>query len=169
MGELALVFFRLGWLGFGGPIATIAMMEEELRRRRGWVDEKRFAEMYAICKMLPGPVATQMTIYLGYVRKGRLGGLVAGLLYILPSFAIVLALSALYSRRGTAPGQAAAFEALQASALAVIVNSTLQLAKPIWKQRQWIVAALASAAIVWRFPLWEPLVILGCGLIGAAR
>src|SRR4051812_21204020 len=99
MKELAFVFFRLGWLGFGGPIAAIAMMEEETRRRRGWLDQARFTEIYAICKMLPGPVATQVAIALGYVHKGRLGGLVAGILYILPSFAMVLALSALYVSR----------------------------------------------------------------------
>lgn len=166
MGELALVFFRLGWLGFGGPIATIAMMEDELRRRRGWVDERTFTEMYAVCKMLPGPVATQMVIYLGYIRKGRLGGLLGGLLYIFPSFAMVLALSVLYAKRAAGSGESAAFAALQAAALAVIVNSTLQLGKPVWKQRKWILAAAVSAAIVWTFPLWEPLVILGSGLIG---
>jgi chromate transporter len=167
MKELVLVFFRLGWLGFGGPIATIAMMEEETRRRRGWLDQARFTEVYAICKMLPGPVATQVAIYLGYIRKGRLGGLVAGLLFILPSFLIVLGLSALYSRRGAGPGETGAFEALQAAALAVIVTSTLQLARPIWKNWKWIVTAIASGWIVWSFPLWEPLVILGSGLGGA--
>src|SRR4051812_13001173 len=96
MKDLLLVFTRIGWLGFGGPIATIAMMEEEICRKRRWVSDTQFAEVYAICKMLPGPVATQVAIYLGLLRAGRLGGFLAGALYVLPSFLIVLTFSALY-------------------------------------------------------------------------
>ena len=65
MKEIAQVFSKLGLLGFGGPIATIAMMEEETSRKRGWITPERFAEIYSLCKILPGPVATQLAVYDG--------------------------------------------------------------------------------------------------------
>src|SRR4051812_47086597 len=101
MREIIWVFSRLGVLGFGGPLATLAMMEEETSRRRGWVDSNRFTEMYAVCKVLPGPVATQMAIYLGYTRGGIAGGIAAGTCFILPSFLIVMGLSYLYVQAGS--------------------------------------------------------------------
>ena len=84
MREILFVFLRIGLLGFGGPVATIAMMGEETCRKRKWIDSTRFIEMYSVCKLLPGPVATQMAIYLGYEKGGILGGLISGCFFILP-------------------------------------------------------------------------------------
>ncbi|HUP55912.1 MAG TPA: chromate efflux transporter, partial [Bdellovibrionota bacterium] len=167
MKELVLAFSRFGWLGFGGPIATIAMMEEELQRRRGWVTEKQFAEIYAICKMLPGPVATQVAISLGLARAGRLGGLVAGLVYSFPKFLIILAFSVIYFRERIGLEYQELFAALQTAALVVILTSTMHLARPMGRDLKAIALAIVSAAVVWRFPLWEPLMILVAGLGGA--
>src|ERR1700733_12867967 len=91
--EVAWVFLRIGCLGFGGPIATMAMMEEETRRRRGWISEAQDNEMYAITKMLPGPVATQLAMFIAKTRAGILGGIVGGVAFVLPSFVLVLGLS----------------------------------------------------------------------------
>jgi chromate transporter len=167
MKELFWVFMRIGWLGFGGPIATIAMMEEETVRKRRWLDEREFSEIYTICKMLPGPVATQVAIYLGMLRKGRWGGALAGLTYIFPAFLIILCFSIVYVRHRIGTEYEGIFAALQTGALVVILTSTLALARPIWKSRNMIALMVVSAGLIAWFPLWEPVVILAGGL-GAA-
>src|SRR4051794_30041675 len=98
--ELARFFLKLGSVGFGGPIAVVAMMEEEACQKRKWLDRGHFMEAYALCKLLPGPVSSQMAIYLGWLRGGTPGGIVAGLLFILPGFLLVLGLSYLYVTSG---------------------------------------------------------------------
>lgn len=168
--EIVTVFLRFGFLGFGGPIAIMAQMEEELARRKKWVSVEHFAEMYAVFKVLPGTLSTQMAIYLGQRRCGRLGGVLAGVSFILPSFLLVLGLSYLYLNSGvvgTMPS--GAFSGLQAAALVVILLSTVQLSKPFWKQRGSVVIALLSAVLVGLTPSWEPLWILLFGLTGVLQ
>lgn len=160
------VFSRLGFLGFGGPVATIAMMEEETTRKRAWVSSGEFAEMLAVCKLLPGPVATQMAIFLGLRRGGRWGGLLSGLCFILPSFFLVLLFSYVYTRTGVVQKYQPLFTGMQSGALAVILLSTIQLGRPYRKDtRAWLVAAI-SAVVVLARPSFEPLVILAAGLLG---
>jgi chromate transporter len=168
MKEIATVFLRLGLLGFGGPLAAMAMMEEETSRKRGWITPKRFTELYAVCKVLPGPVSTQMAIYIGLIRGGTLGGLLSGVFFILPSFLIVLGLSYLYVYSGVVQKFSPAFSAIQASAIAVILLSVIQLGRPYKSQLlSWIIGLLSATAIVIR-PGWEPGIILFWGILGAA-
>lgn len=167
--EIAGIFGRLGLLGFGGPIAAIAMMEEELSRRRGWVSIERFTEMVTVCKMLPGPVSTQMAIYLGHSRAGVRGGLIAGSFFILPSFGLMLALSAWYVRLPVTHSAASVLGGMQVAALIVIFFSVYQLSKPYRsKPEAWVIAAV-SAAVTCAWPGWEPLMILGWGMLGILR
>jgi chromate transporter len=167
--EIASVFSRLGLLGFGGPIATMAMMEEEACRKRGWLTQQRYSEIYAITKVLPGPVATQMAIYLGWHRRGWLGGLLAGVLFVLPSFLIVLAVSYLYLHSGEVPGSHALFGGMQAGALAVILISTVQLGQHYRDRLDAWMIVLMSTILIWVVPRWEPVVILVFGFVGAMR
>lgn len=164
MKEIALLFGKLGLFGFGGPIAVMAMMEEEVAKRRAWITRQDFAQMYAICKLLPGPMATQMAIHIGNLRGGIWGGIIAGSFFILPSFLIVLGLSYLYVHSGWSYGSNPLFPGLQMGALAVIVLSTVQFAKPyICRADAWVIAATSAALIVLQ-PRWEPWVILFFGL-----
>jgi chromate transporter len=164
--EIAAVFLRLGLFGFGGPVAVMAMMEEETSRKRGWISADEFSEIYAVCKMLPGPVSTQMAIYLGQYRAGLAGGLVSGVVFILPSFVMVLALSYLYKNSGAVQSASPILLGLQAAALAVIVMSTWQLGRPYRTDlRAWGIIALSSV-IVYLHAGWEPLVILSFGAMG---
>jgi chromate transporter len=164
--ELAWMFLRLGLLGFGGPIAVIALMEKEAVRVRRWITSERFSEMYAVCKLLPGPVSTQMAICLGRICGGKTGGLVAGIVFILPSFLLVLALSVLYVHMGRFE---MLFQGLQAGALVVVLTSTWQLARPYRAQLDaWIILVL-SAVVIYQFPSYEPLVILFFALTGVLR
>ncbi len=168
--ELAAVFLRLGILGFGGPIAVMGMLEEEACRKRNWVTTEKFHEIYAVCKLLPGPMATQMAIYLGRARAGILGGILAGCLFVLPSFVLVIAFSAIYVELGDRVGSSGILKGMQAGALAVILLSVVQLARPYLKVRSTVFRsvgiALVAAVICWIHPRFEPLIILAFGLIG---
>src|SRR5258708_10408356 len=118
MREIFAVFLRLSATGFGGPIALIAMIEEEVARRRRWLTEQEFAEIYSVCKLLPGTVSLQVAIYVGLRRGGRWGGLVAGLGFTLPAFFMILALSISYGLPATpSPRFRGAFPPLQSGRL----------------------------------------------------
>src|SRR5437899_1050731 len=98
MAQLVAYFLRLGALGFGGPAALVAIMEDDLVEQRKWLTRDRYLEGLAICQSLPGPLAIQVGIYVGYICRGILGAWVAGGAFILPPFAIVLASAYLYER-----------------------------------------------------------------------
>jgi chromate transporter len=168
MREVFGVFLRLGATGFGGPIALIAMIEEEVSRRRRWLTQQEFAEIYSVCKLLPGPVAIQIAIYVGVRRAGRWGGLLAGIGFALPAFLMILALSVSYAQLDTRSAHLRdAFTALQSAALALVCVSTWQLAKPHVRHLRASAVMLASAIWVYLLPTWEPLAILAFGLVGA--
>ena len=165
--EIIYLFVRLGALGFGGPVALIAMMEEEVCRKRNWVSKERFTEIYAVCKILPGPVAVQMAIFLGSVRGATLGGFLAGFFFILPSFLMVLALSYTYVNTQLTQKFGSAFITMQAAALGVVLLSTFQLAKPYLKKQSGILIGLISLVLLYLWPKYEPFVIFFFGLSGA--
>src|SRR5687768_16780809 len=97
--EVASAFLKLGALSYGGP-AIMGIMQAEIQEKRRWMSKERFLEGLALVNMLPGPVATQLGIFIGYDRAGWRGGLIAGLCFMLPAFAILLCLTMLYSAFG---------------------------------------------------------------------
>ena len=101
--EVATLFLRLGVFAFGGPAAHIAMMRDEVVRRRGWLDDQEFLDLVGATNLIPGPNSTEMAIHLGHRRGGARGLAVAGVLFILPASLIVLALAVAYDRYGTTP------------------------------------------------------------------
>ncbi len=159
-------FARIGFMGFGGPFAAIAMMEEEFVRRRGWVSPDRFAEIYAICKLLPGPIGPQVAIAVGKECSGVRGGVVAGLAFIIPSFLLVVGIAALYSSGHAIPKQDRLLHGVQLGALAVVFATSFQLFRPSIRLRRAWVLALVNAALTYLHPAMEPLYILGTGLFG---
>src|SRR2546422_10116677 len=100
MREFLLYFLRLGALGFGGPIALAGYMQRDLVDQRRWVSRQDYVEGLALAQLAPGPLAAQLAIYLGWVRAGVPGATLVSVAFILPSFLMVLALSALYLRYG---------------------------------------------------------------------
>jgi chromate transporter len=102
-GEVTRVFLKLGIIGFGGPAAHIAMMRDEVVRRRRWVSDERFLDLLGMTNLIPGPNSTEMAIHLGYVRAGWPGLVLGGGCFIVPAMLIVLSLGWLYMRFGTAP------------------------------------------------------------------
>src|SRR6266478_2416016 len=102
-GEIAVAFLRLGFIAFGGAVAHIAMMEEEFVRRRGWLSREEFVDRVGAVNLLPGPSSTEMAIYLGQLRGGFPGLLIAGAAFISPSALMMVALAWAYVRYGALP------------------------------------------------------------------
>lgn len=127
--ELLLYFLRLGAVGFGGPIALAGYMQRDLVEQRRWVSEADYLEGLALAQLAPGPLAAQLAIYLGWVRAGVLGATMVSLAFVLPSFVMVLALSAAYVRFGGLPWMQGLFYGVGAAVIAVIGRSAVKLTR----------------------------------------
>jgi chromate transporter len=122
-------FLWLGTVGFGGPIALAGHMQQDLVDERGWVSEQDYVEGLALAQLAPGPLAAQLAIYLGYIRAGILGATAVGVAFILPSFLMVLALSAAYVRVGGLAWMQGMFYGIGAAVIGIITRSAVKLTK----------------------------------------
>jgi chromate transporter len=159
---LILYFLRLGSLGFGGPIALTGAMQRDLVERRRWFTPDEYLRGLALAQLAPGPLAAQLAIYLGWARDGIIGGTLVGIAFILPSFVIVLALSAVYVRLQGLIWMQAAFYGVGAAEIAIIVRSAVKLTRMTLKRDPllWIAfsvvtifTALTEREIIWLFLL----------------
>jgi chromate transporter len=153
-------FLRLGTFGFGGPIALAGHMQQDLVDDRRWISKQDYVEGLALAQLAPGPLAAQLAIYLGYVRNGILGATAVAIAFVLPSFLMVLALSAAYVRYGGLRWMQAIFYGVGASVIAIIARSAYKLTKlTLGKDKLlWgifvvlaITTACTSREIVWLF------------------
>src|SRR5437899_9149687 len=122
-------FLRLGTVGFGGPIALAGHMQQDLVDERGWISKEDYLEGLALAQLAPGPLAAQLAIYLGYIRAGVLGATAVGVAFVLPSFLMVLALSAAYIRFGGLPWMQGMFYGIGAAVIGIITRSAFKLTK----------------------------------------
>jgi chromate transporter len=158
--DLTRAFARIGILSFGGPAAQIAMMHRDIVDDRKWVSEKDYLSALSFCMLLPGPEAMQLATWIGWRLHGTLGGLIAGLLFVLPGAAVVLALSMIYAAFGQVPLVAALFVGVQAAVVAVVIEALLRVAKRALKIREyWAIAALGFVALFF-FGVPFPVLIL---------
>jgi len=161
------LWLKLGFISFGGPAGQIALMHREVVERRGWVPDRDFAHALNFCMLLPGPEALQLAIYLGWRLHGGRGGVVAGLCFILPSVAILLALSFIYVAYGELPRVAAALFGLKATVVALILHAMLGLARRALVHGLHRALALgAFLALAWLAAPF-PLVLLVAAIVGA--
>ncbi|HJW09877.1 MAG TPA: chromate transporter [Holophagaceae bacterium] len=130
-------FLRLGTLGFGGPVALVGAMERDLVQARGWISEDDFKQGLTLAQLAPGPLAAQLSIYLGYVHHGALGATLTGLAFVLPSFLMVVALGALYMHFGGAPVIQFLFYGVGAAVIAIIARSAWKLCRRTLKTDAW--------------------------------
>lgn len=163
------VFFRIGLLSFGGPAAQIALMHRELVEERPWLTEKEYLSALSFCMLLPGPEAMQLATWAGWRLHGTLGGVIAGLLFVLPGAIVVLALSALYAAFGQVPLMAAVFVGVQAAVIAIVVEALFRVSKKALKSQASKGIAFLSFIALFFFNAPFPLVILLAGLWGAFR
>ena len=134
--EVFLVFLKLGCIAFGGPAAHIAMMEEELVKKRKWITQQHFLDMVGATNLVPGPNSTQMTMYCGHARAGWLGLLVGGMSFIIPAVFFTLVLAIIYGEYGEVPAIAPFFFGIKPAVIGIIVSACYKLGKNYWR---WII------------------------------
>ncbi len=164
--ELLFYFLRLGLLGFGGPVALVGQMERELVAERGWLTKEQMREAIAICQSLPGPLAIQVGIYIGYLRGGFWGAWIGGWAVIFPNFVIVAALGALYVYLGDLKPVTAIFYGVSPAVIALILHSCYRLAK--LGMEDWLQWLIAAACLVVTVVLQAEVALLfiGAGPVG---
>lgn len=161
--ELALLFLRLGATAFGGPAAHIAMMEDEVVRRRKWLSEERFLDLLGATNLIPGPNSTEMAIHIGWERRRWAGLLVAGVAFIVPAMLITGALGYVYARYGTVPTARCLLYGIKPVILAVVAQALWGLAPKAARTTGLRALALVAAALV-ALGAHELAVLLGSGL-----
>ena len=165
MKELALLFLKLGTIAFGGPAAHIAMMEDEVVRRRKWISQEHFLDLLGATNLIPGPNSTEMAIHIGYLRAGWKGLVLAGLCFILPAISITLVLAHLYVTYGTLPQLQPFIGGIRPAIIAVILASILRLSKPVVKN-PFIITVGILVVILNLIGLDEILLLLSSGIAG---
>jgi len=164
--EVAALFAKLGLIAFGGPAAHVALMRQEVVHRRKWLDEQQFLDLLGASNLIPGPTSTELAIYLGYTRAGKLGLLLAGGLFILPAMLLVLAFAWVYVQFGNTPQAGALLYGIKPVILAVIVQAIYGLLRAAVKS--WLLACVVAATVALFFVGVNPLVPLFALAIGVS-
>ncbi len=168
LGQMIAYMLKLGTLGFGGPVALVGYMHRDLVERRGWISESEYKEGLTLAQLMPGPLAAQLAIYLGYVHYGVAGATLVGVAFVLPSFLMVVALGWAYEAYGGLSWMQAVFYGVGASVIGIITISAYKLTQKtigddwllwciyllsagvtIWTESEWIVLFLGAGLITW--------------------
>ncbi|MBO0333620.1 chromate efflux transporter [Sneathiella sp. CAU 1612] len=169
LGETFAAFGRIGLLSFGGPAAQIALMHRVLVEEKEWLSEKQFLNALSFCMLLPGPEAMQLATYAGWRLHGILGGLIAGLLFVLPGAVVILVLGSIYAFYGSVPLVSSLFLGIKAAVVIIVIEALLKVAKRALKGRTpWVIGALAFIGIFF-LELPFPLIVLLAALYGFFR
>jgi len=154
-------WLKLGFISFGGPAGQIALMHEYLVDKKKWISNSKFLHALNYCMLLPGPEAQQLATYLGWLLHGRLGGFVAGVLFILPSMFILLALSIIYVKFGEVPWVYSIFNALKPAVVAIVILALIKIAQKSLNTFIHYFVAIAAFAGIFFFEIRFPIIILG--------
>ena len=152
---------KLGFLGFGGPAAHIAMLEDEVVKRRAWISPERFLDMLGATNLIPGPNSTEMVLHVGFIRAGFTGLLVAGTCFVFPAVAIVTALAALYASYGELPDVIPFFKGIQATIPALIGLAVWRLGRTAFKSS--LLAVIGLCVTVAVLLETDPIIALAAG------
>lgn len=166
LSELARLFFKLGIIGFGGPVAHIAMIEEEVVKRRQWLTREHFLDLIGATNLIPGPNSTEMAIHVGYVYAGWLGLIVAGVCFILPAVLITGVFAWIYVVYGNLPQVAPLLYGIKPAVLAVILDALWRLGKKAVKTRQHVAIAFTVVVLLLFLKLNEVIALLIGGFLG---
>jgi chromate transporter len=164
--EAVKVWARVAALSFGGPAGQIAVMHRILVEEKRWIGDARFLHALNYCMLLPGPEAQQLAVYIGWLLHRTAGGLVAGLLFILPGFVSIMGLSLVYATWGNVGTVAALFFGLKAAVLAVVIEAVQRVGKRALKSDTMRAIAVAAFVAVFAFHVPFPFVVLTAALIG---
>ena len=166
---VALLFTRLGFTAFGGPAAHIAMMEDEVVRRRGWLSRAEFLDLVGAVNLIPGPNSTEIALHVGHRRAGFAGLLVAGACFIGPAMGMALVLAWVYQRYGTLPRAAGVLAGIKPVIIAVVVQAVWSLGRTALRTRTLTLLALAAGAMAAMGVGEIAVLALGAGAGAAAR
>jgi chromate transporter len=167
LGEIALVFLKLGTIAFGGPPAHLAMMEEEFVRRRQWITHAEFLDRLATANLIPGPSSTEVAIFVGQLKRGWRGLIVAGCCFIIPAAIIVSVIAWAYVRFGSLPKAEGVLSAIKPAVVAIVIQALGKLGRT--GVRTTLLAVIAALAAVLSFLGVSPvLVLVFAGLVSAA-
>jgi len=164
--EASRFWWRLGWVSFGGPAGQIALLHRELVEQRRWLSERRYLHALNFCMLLPGPEATQLATYLGWLMHGWPGGVVAGVLFLLPSALLLSLLAWLYALWGAMPWMAALFAALKPAVLAIVIVAAWRLGRRTLRTPLHGVLAVAALLLLSSTAVPYPVLVLGAALVG---
>jgi chromate transporter len=159
-------WLKLGFISFGGPAGQIALMHGELVERRRWISERRFLHALNYCMLLPGPEATQLAVYIGWLMHRTAGGIIAGTLFVLPSLAILILLSWIYMAYGTLPAVAAVLYGIKPAVVAIVLAAAWRLGSRSLKNGWLIAIAVAALLAISVLSVPFPAIVLGAALLG---
>ena len=166
LGEAFWYWLKLGFVSFGGPTGQIAMMHHDLVERRRWISEKRFLHALNYCMLLPGPEATQLATYIGWMMHRTWGGIIAGVLFVLPSMFILMALTWIYLVYGKVPLVAGILYGIKPAVTAIVVFAAYRIGSRALKNGAlWAISAAAFVAI-FAFKVPFPYIVLAAGIVG---
>src|SRR5205814_1356315 len=169
LGEVARLFLRLGFTAFGGPAAHMALMEEEVVNRRGWLERQHFLDMVSAVNFIPGPNSTELAIHIGLVRAGWKGLIVAGVCFIVPAMMIVLLLAWFYVAYGATPAVGEALVGIKACMVTIVAVALSRFARTGMRDGFTgvvAVVALVAAVMLPRFKVpQQELIILGVAAV----
>ncbi len=161
-------WLKLGFISFGGPAGQIALMHAELVERRRWISERRFLHALNYCMLLPGPEATQLAVYIGWLMHGTRGGIIAGALFLLPSLLILMLLSWIYLTFGTLPVIAGILYGIKPAVVAIVLAAAWRIGTRTLKNASLIAIAAAAFLAISVLDLAFPLVVLIAAALGWA-
>ncbi|MTJ07753.1 chromate efflux transporter [Anabaena sp. UHCC 0204] len=164
--EIAQLFLKLGIIGFGGPVAHIALIEDEVVKRRQWLTQEHFLDLVGATNLIPGPNSTEMVIHIGYIYAGWLGLIVAGVCFILPAVLITGVFAWIYVNYGTLPQVAPLLYGIKPVVLAIIMNAIWGLAKKSVKTRELLIIAIVVGLITGFAKVNEVIALLLGGILG---
>jgi len=165
-GEAFRVWATIAALSFGGPAGQIAVMHRILVEQKRWISDQRFFHALNYCTLLPGPEAQQLCIYLGWLLHRTLGGITAGVLFVLPGFLSILALSIVYAEYQDTAFITTLFYGLKPAVIAVVLEAVLRISRRVLKNRVMVFLAVAAFVAIYVFHIPFPAIVLSAGVIG---
>ena len=165
-GEALRFWLKLGFISFGGPAGQIAIMHRELVERRRWISEDRFLHALNYCMLLPGPEAQQLATYVGWLLHRVRGGLVAGVLFVLPSVFVLLGLSYAYAAHGETRAVAGVLYGFRPVVVAIVCEAVLRIGRRAIRRRAHLALALAAFAAIYLFGVPFPLIVALAAWVG---
>ena len=159
-------WLKLGFISFGGPAGQIAIMHQELVEKRRWISERRFLHALNYCMVLPGPEAQQLAIYLGWLLHRTWGGIVAGVLFVLPSLFILAGLSYIYLAYGDVPMVRGVFDGIKPAVVAIVAFAAWRIGGRVLRNKVLWGFAAASFIAIFAFRVPFPFIVLAAGMLG---